>query len=339
MTALFKTRITELFGIEHPLLCGGLMWLADAAYVAAAVNAGGLGFITARSFPEPEDFRAELRKCHALTGGRPFGVNLYLSQRPEENAFLAGHIDILLAEGVRFIETSGLPPKEILPRLKAAGCKVIHKVAAVRHAVSAQRLGVDAVTVVGAECGGHPGVYMIGTMVQALRAAQEVTVPLAVGGGIGHGAQLVAALALGADAVVMGSRMTVAEEIWAHAAYKDRVLAADETTTQLVMASFRNTFRVLDNAEARAVMALEAAGERDFEAYRPHVAGARQKEAYETGDWERGILSLGQSAAFATGIQSVQEIFTQILQEAEAALAKLERVTLAPPAAGKGGTA
>ena len=325
MKPLFRTRITELFGIEHPLICGGLMWLADARYVAAAVNAGGMGFITARTFPEPGAFRAELRACCELTGGRPFGVNLYLSQRPEENAFAPGHIEILVEEGVRFIETSGMPPKDILASLKQAGCTVMHKVASVRHAVSAQRLGVDAVAVVGAECGGHPGPYMIGTIVQALRAAQEVSVPLAVGGGIGQGAQVVAALALGADAVVMGSRMTIAEEIWAHRGYKNRVVEADENATQLVMASFRNTFRVLDNAEARAVVELEASGEQDFEAYRERVAGIRQKEAYETGDWERGILSLGQSAAFANEVKPVAEIFAQILDEAGVALGRVNR--------------
>ncbi|MDH3917814.1 MAG: nitronate monooxygenase [Rhodospirillales bacterium] len=321
--ALYKTRLTELFGIRHPVLCGGLMWLSDAAYVAAAVNAGALGFMTARSFPDPRDFRDELRRCRELTDGRPFGVNLYLSQQPGANDMLAGHIDILLEQGVRFIETAGLPPKDLLPRLKDAGCTVVHKVSALRHALSAQKLGVDALSVVGMECGGHPGVYLIGTMVQGLLAAQQLTLPVAIGGGIGHGAQLAAALAFGADGVVMGTRMTVAKEIWAHPAYKERVVAAGETETQLVLQSLRNTYRALDNETARSVAALEAEGVTDHERYSPHVAGTLQKEAYTSGDWNKVLLSLGQAAAFATALEPVEAIVDRMMAEAQAAQASL----------------
>lgn len=320
---LFRTRITELLGIAHPILCGGLMWLADARYVAAAVNAGGMGFITARTFPDPADFRAELAKARELTGGKPFGVNLYLTPRDEENRFIAGHIDIALEAGVRLFETAGLPPKEFVALIKRAGGIVIHKCASVRHAVSAEKLGIDAVTVIGAECGGHPGVNPVGTIVQAARAAQAIKIPLVVGGGIGHGAQIVAALAMGADAVVLGTRMTVAEEIWAHPAYKQRLLEADETSTRLIMASFRNTYRVLDNADARAVADLEAQGVTDYERYRPHMAGTRAREAYETGDFERGALSVGQGVGFSRRIEPVAAIYAQLLREAEAALGRL----------------
>ena len=221
---LFKTRITELFGIRHPILCGGLMWLSDARYVAASVNAGGMGFITARTFPDPGAFRDELRKCRELTGGLPFGVNLYLTPRDEENAVIRGHAKILVAEGVRFVETSGLPPKDLLPALKEAGVTVMHKTSTVRHAASAAKLGVDAVAVVGAECGGHPGLQLVGTMVQAPLAAERIALPLVVGGGIGHGSQVAAALAMGADAVLIGTRMLAAAEINAHAAYKARMI-------------------------------------------------------------------------------------------------------------------
>jgi nitronate monooxygenase len=321
--AVYKTRLTELFGIRHPILCGGLMWLSDAAYVAAAVNAGAFGFMTARSFPDPQAFRDELRRCRELTGGRPFGVNLYLSQQPGANDMLRGHVEIMLKEGVRCVETSGLPPKGLLPRLKEAGCTVIHKVSALRHALSAQRLGVDAVSVVGMECGGHPGVYLIGTMVQGLLAADQLSLPVAIGGGIGHGAQLAAALAFGADGVVLGTRMTVASEIWAHPAYKERVVAAGETDTQLVLQSLRNTYRALDNETARTVAALEGEGVTDHERYRPHVAGTLQKEAYTTGDWNKGLLSLGQAAAFATALEPVEAIVDRLIAEAQAAQASL----------------
>ncbi len=325
--AIYKTRITALFGIRHPILCGGLMWLSDANYVAASVNAGGMGFMTARTFPDPGAFRAELQKCCALTGGRPFGVNLYLTPRAPDNAFLAGHVRILLDEGVRFIETSGLPPKEFLPMLREAGAKIMHKTSTVRHALSAAKLGVDAVALVGAECGGHPGLQLVGTFVQTPLAAERLDLPWCTGGGIGHGSQVAAALAMGADAVLVGTRMLAAAEIPAHDAYKVRMIEADEASSRLIMQSFRNTYRVLDNADARSVSALEAEGQTDYERYRPYVAGQHQKTAYDTGDWERGVLSMGQSIAFTRGRQTVAEIYAQLLAEAALANERLLSLT------------
>lgn len=326
-TAMFDTRITRLFGIRVPILCGGLMWLADARYVAAVVNAGAMGFITARTFPDPSAFRAELQACRAMTKGRPFGVNLYMTPRPEENVMLSGHADILLEEGVRHVETAGLPPKDLLVKLKEAGTVVIHKTATLRHAESAARLDVDAVTLVGAECGGHPGLALIGSMVQIPLAAERITKPLVVGGGIGHGSQIAAALAMGADGVLIGTRMLVADEIPAHDAYKARMVSADENATRLIMTSFRNTFRVLDNTEARSVAELEADGERDFARYQPHVTGQRQREAYETGDSERGVLSMGQSVAFARKPKPVAGIIDDLMREAAQAMHRLRHLT------------
>lgn len=321
---VFETAITRLFGIRHPILCGGLMWLADARYVAAAVNAGGMGFITARTFPDIEAFRAELRLCAELTGGRAFGVNLFISGRAEENAVLDRYIEVLLEEGVRLIETAGNTPEAYLPRLKQAGCTVIHKVSAVRHGLRAERAGVDALSIVGQECGGHPGLHFVGTMVQGALAARSFRVPFALGGGIGDGRQLVAALGLGADAIVMGSRMTVASEVWAHADYKSKVLELNEADSRIVLQSFRNTYRCIDNSAARAVAELEAAGERDFALYMPYVKGTNARDAYATGDWERGILSMGQSAAFADEVKPVAAIFAQILAEAAAARDRMD---------------
>ncbi len=323
-TPLFETAITRLFGIRHPILCGGLMWLADARYVAAAVNAGGMGFITARTFPDYDAFRAELRLCAELTDGQPFGVNLFISGRAEENAVLDRYIEILVEEGVRLIETAGNTPEAYLPRLKAAGCIVMHKVSAVRHGLRAEKAGVDALAIVGQECGGHPGLHFVGTMVQGALAARAFKVPFALGGGIGEGRQLLAALGLGADAIVMGSRMTVASEVWAHGDYKQKVLELTEADSRLVMQSFRNTYRCLDNAAARSVAALEAAGERDFALYMPHVRGSNARDAYTTGDWERGILSMGQSAAFADAVKPVAAIFAEILADATAARDRMD---------------
>jgi NADH:quinone reductase (non-electrogenic) len=329
---LFRTRITDLFGIRHPILCGGLIWLADAAYVAAAVNAGGMGFITALSFPqEPERFRAELRKCRTLTGGKPFGVSLAFSARPNVNDRLLPYIDIIREEHVAFVETSGGNPAPYLPLLEEAGCTIIHKVPAVRYALSAEKMGVHAITVIGGEAGGHPGVYMLGNIVQAALAADAVKLPLAIGGGMGTGRHLVTALAMGADAILLGSRMLSATEIWAHPRYKERILAANEFDNRVVMKIFRRHHRVLDNEGARAVADLETRSIADFEVYRPLVAGRVTRRAYETGDLSQGMIDLGPAGVFAREIKPVEAVFDQLIDEAASALARLEGLSARRP--------
>ena len=315
---IFHTRITELFGIDHPILCGGLMWLADAAYVGAVVNAGGMGFITPRSFPTKEDYRDQLRTCREITGGKPFGVNIYVSARPETNEALGEFLDLAIEEGVAYVETAGYSPKAFMPRIKDAGMIVIHKCTTLRHAQSAVRAGVDAITILGAEAGGHPGMDMIGTMVQGALAPAALDVPVVLAGGMGTGRQLLAALALGADGMLMGSRMTVAEEIWAHDDYKHHVAETNQADTRVVMSIFNDNSRVLDNETARKVLALEAEGIDDFERYRPLVQGSNQRRAYETGDWRMGTPSMGQSCAFADDIKSVEAIFDEILVDVSA---------------------
>jgi NADH:quinone reductase (non-electrogenic) len=325
---LFRTRITELFGIRHPILCGGLIWLADAAYVAAAVNAGGMGFITALSFPDdPERFRAEVHKCQVLAGGKPFGVSLAFSSRAGVNDRLLPYINIIREERIPFVETSGGNPAPFLPLLKEAGCVVIHKVPAVRYARSAERMGVDAITVIGGEAGGHPGIYMLGNMVQAPLAADAIKVPLAIGGGMGTGRHLVTALAMGADAILLGSRMLAATEIWAHPSYKERVVAAGEFDSRVVMKIFKRHHRVLDNEAARAVEALETRGIVDFEAYRPLVNGRVTRKAYETGDLSQGMVDLGPAGTFAREVKPVEAIFDDLIDEAASALDRLESLT------------
>jgi nitronate monooxygenase len=324
--ALFKTRITELFGIRHPILCGGLMWLADAPYVAAAVKAGGMGFITAVTFPDAGRFREELALCRELTGGMPFGVNLSISRSREMLDRFQEHVDILCREGVRFVETSGASPEMLLPQLKEAGVKVMHKVPAVRYALSAAKLDVDAIAVVGAEAGGHPGVYMIGTMVQAALAPQHIAKPIVVGGGIGTGRQIAAALAMGAEGVILGSRMLAAKELSAHPRYKDRIVAGDGTESAVVMKIFRNHHRVLSNDSTREVEALEAAGVEDFARYAPHVRGELARDAYRSGDLSRGMIDYGQAVAFANEVQSVEAIFDDLIDDAKTAISRLANV-------------
>ena len=320
-SAPLATRLTTLFGIDKPILCGGLMWLATADYVAAVVNGGAMGFITPRSYPDDDAFAEAVRRCRRLTGGRPFGVNLYIAARPEQNARLSRWLDIVEAERVPCIETAGHNPAAILPRLKAAGCTVIHKATTLRHAAKAVEAGADAVALIGAEAGGHPGMGDIPAMVLAARAVEQLAVPVVVGGGIGSGRQIAAALALGAEGVLIGSRMLVATEIATHPALKQHLIGLDETCSTTVLRSVGNTYRCLANATAATVQALEAEGVRDYGVLGPLVGGALQQRAYETGDWTQGILSLGPAAAWCDRVEPAAAILARLEAEALAALA------------------
>jgi nitronate monooxygenase len=313
---VFSTPITELFGIRHPLVCGGMMWLANADYVGAAVNAGGMGFITPRSFPTPADYRAELKRCWEITGGKPFGVNLYVSARPEANEALMTFLDIAIEENVRFVETAGYSPKAFLPKIKDAGIKVMHKCTTLRHALSAERAGVDAVAILGGEAGGHPGARLIGGMVQGPLVSGGLTIPVVLAGGMGTGEQLTAALALGADGILLASRMIVASEVWSHEDYKRRIIEMGPDDTRIIMSIFGDNTRVIDNPDSQRVAEMEREGIDDFEAYRPLVQGTLQREAYETGDWRRGTMSVGQGCSFADEIEPVEAIFDRIIADA-----------------------
>ncbi|MEC7987604.1 MAG: nitronate monooxygenase [Myxococcota bacterium] len=316
MQRYFSTPITELFGIQHPILCGGLMWLADARYVAAVVNAGAMGFITPRSFPSLDDFRMQLQLANRLTDGKPFGVNLYISGQRDRNESLENWIDISLQEGVRHFETAGYSPARWLPRLRKADAVVIHKCTTIRHALRAEKDGVDAISLVGAECGGHPGSAITSAFSLGALANQQLSIPFVIGGGIGTGQQLLSALALGANGVLIGSRMLVSEEIWAHPKYKEYLLTLDENSTRTVLEPFRKTYRCLNNQTAEQVAALEQEGERDFDLYRPLVKGRKAFDAYKSGDYSQGILSLGPAIAFAHRIEPVEKIIQSLLTEA-----------------------
>lgn len=324
---VFRTRITALFGIRHPILCGGLMWLADARYVAGIVNAGGMGFITSRSSATLDAFEAQLALCVQLTGGARFGVNLSTSRHTAVP--LMDYLDAALAHGVRCFETAGrAPANDLIRRIKDAGGIVLHKVPLLRHAESAERLGVDAVTLVGMECGGHPGVNTsIPAMLGGAKAAGRLRIPFAIGGGIGTGRQLVAALALGADAVLMGTRFLAADEVWAHEDYKRRIVEADEHGSILAFAddaAMGGAWRVMDNATAREVRRREALGGQAYADYAPLIAGRlTAKGCYRDGDVDSGMVSMGPSACFVQRRQSMAEIVQELLTDALAAIDRM----------------
>lgn len=330
-TPSLRTRLTDLLGIKHPILGGGLMWLSDARYVAALVNAGCMGFITPRSFSSDEAFAEALALCAELTGGRPFGVNLTLSSRPEANASVRRWMTTALAHGVRLFETAGYAPIEVIETLHAAGARVIHKAPGLRYALAAERAGADAIVMVGMEEGGHPGANELSASLLGALAVDRLRVPVALAGGIGHGRQIAAALAQGLDGVMMGSRFLVAEEIPAHQAYKEHLVSCDEHASVRVLHTLGNTWRVLRNDTARQVEAIEQAGARDQVAFGELISGRSVRDhCYACGDWQRGMASLGPAIAFADQVEPLHVIVDRLVGQMQAAFRQLSAVALTP---------
>ncbi|MFH5926836.1 NAD(P)H-dependent flavin oxidoreductase [Roseomonas xinghualingensis] len=326
---VFRTRITELFGIRHPILAGGLMWLSDANYVAAVVRAGGMAFLTPRSFPETGAFARELVRCRELTEGLPFGVNLNVSKVEGHNLKLDEWLDLSLRAGVRHFETVGRAPGDLIHRIHAAGGIAIHKCPLLRHAFNAERAGADAICIIGVEAGGHPGAAVLGSMVVAPMAARQLSVPLVIGGGIGTGDGILAALASGAEGVVLGSRLLAAEEVWAHPAYKERIVAAEQDSTLLTFSGAHpmGSWRVLENETSREVLRRETAGARDYAAFSDLIGGTKSRDhAYRDGEVERGMLSCGPAAAFTRAVEPMETIIDTLISEAVAARRRLERL-------------
>lgn len=314
---MFRTRLTELFGMRLPVLGGGMMWLSDARYVAALARAGALGFVTPRSFDDLDSFRAALRECREASGGSPFGVNITQSRRPEENRLVPAWIDIGLEEGAKAFETVGPSPRELFERIHAGGARVIHKCAFIPHALKAQDAGADAVALVGCEAGGHPGTNELPTFVLAALALEQLRVPLALGGGIGSGRQIAAALALGADAVVMGTRFLVCEEIWAHENYKRHLAAQPAAASTLALRSTGHPWRVLDNDTVRRTRELEAEGACRYPDFGALSTGRLGHDgAYAAGDWNTGLLSMGPAIGFADRIEPVQALLQRLMDDA-----------------------
>ncbi len=311
---MIRTRFTEMFGVEHPIVQGGMQWVGRAELTSAVANAGALGFLTALTQPTPEALVKEIARCREMTD-KPFGVNLTilptLVPRPYDE-----YIDAIVSSGIKIVETAGNSPKPFLPKLKAAGVKVIHKCTSVRHGLSAEKAGVDCISMDGFECAGHPGEDDIPNLVLLPAAARIIRIPMLASGGFADARGLVAALALGCDGMNMGTRFMATKEAPIHQKVKEAIVAADERSTALILRSLRNTSRVFGNSVAKQAIEMEREG-KGIADIGPVVAGSRGRVVYETGDTEHGIWSAGTSMGLIRDIPSCRELVERIVREAE----------------------
>ncbi|MCC7462426.1 MAG: nitronate monooxygenase [Gammaproteobacteria bacterium] len=313
-----RTRVTQLLGIRYPIVQGGMQWVGTAEMAAAVSNAGGLGILTALTQPSPEALVAEIERCRGMTDA-PFGVNLTIlpaiSPPPYERYFEA-----IIGAGVRILETAGNNPQVFTARAQAAGLRLIHKCVTVRHALSAERHGVDIVSIDGFECAGHPGEDDVGGLVLIPVAARALKIPVIASGGIADGRGLAAALVLGAEGVNMGTRFCATREAPIHERIKQALVNASERDTRLILRSLRNTARVLKNAVADQVIAIERQGG-TFGDLRPLVAGSRGRAALVAGEPEAGIITAGQTVGLIDDIPGCGELIERMVEEARACLA------------------
>ena len=311
-----KTKITELFGIQHPIIQGGMHFVGLAELAAAVSNAGGLGLITGLTLRTPELLAKEIARCRAMTD-KPFGVNLTFLPTVSSPDY-PGYIRAIIDGGVKAVETAGNNPQKWMPILHEAGIKVIHKCTSVRHALKAEAIGCDAVSVDGFECGGHPGEDDVPNFILLPRAAESLKIPFVASGGMADGRSLVAALSLGADGMNMGTRFIATKEAPVHENVKQAIVAASELDTRLVMRPLRNTERVLHNAATDRLLAKEAAlgASLKFDDIMEEVAGVYPR-IMQQGDMEAGVWSCGMVAGLIHDIPSVKELIDRIMAQAE----------------------
>ena len=309
-----NTRFTDLVGIDYPIVQGGMMWVGRAELAAAVSNAGGLGILTALTQPTPDDLRREIDRCRAMTD-RPFGVNLTILPSLSPPPY-AAYRRAIIDSGITIVETAGHKPQEHVEDLKAHGVTVIHKCTAVRHALSAERMGVDAISIDGFECAGHPGEDDIPGLILIPAAADKVKVPMIASGGFGDGRGLLAALALGADGINMGTRFCATVEAPIHQNIKDFIVANDERATNLIFRRFHNTGRVAKNGISDEVVSISARPDAEFKDIQPLVSGARGRHALETGEIEAGLVWAGQVQGLIHDVPTVAELIERIVTEA-----------------------
>ncbi|MFO7965099.1 MAG: nitronate monooxygenase family protein [Desulfobacterales bacterium] len=322
MESIFRTRLTEMLGITHPILMGGMQWITRSEFVAYACNAGGLGFITAESFETPEDLREDIRKIRDLTD-KPFGVNI--SMIPElgdlkERTYRL--CDVICEEKVPVVETAGRNPAPLVPRLKEGGVKIIHKMTSVHHAHKAEAAGVDAVALLGFGSGGHIGLQDVASFISLPLAVKRLSIPVIAAGGIADGAGFLGALAMGAEGVLLGSRFLVTRECPIHEAVKQKYIDAKAEETTLLMKTIFNPMRTIRNTLAEEVLAIEEKGA-TLEDILAKVAGQRTKSAYVSGDPEHSMLPAGQVVGLIDELKTVAEVVEDIIEEAKDLLKRL----------------
>lgn len=323
-----KTRFTEMFGIKHPVVQGGMMWVGRAELAAAVSEAGGLGMVTALTQPTPDDLRREIDRCRAMTD-KPFGVNLTILPSVTPPPY-AEYRKAIIEAGVKIVETAGYRPQEHVEDFKSHGIKVIHKCTAVRHALSAERMGVDAISIDGFECAGHPGEDDIPGLILIPAAADKVKIPLIASGGFGDGRGLAAALALGAEGINMGTRFCATIEAPIHNDVKRFLVDNDERATNLIFREFRNTGRVAKNSVSDKVVEISRQPGAVFEDVRPLVGGALGRQALETGDLDAGLIWAGQVQGLIRDIPTCKDLIERIVADAEAIITARLSNMLAP---------
>ncbi|MGH6985257.1 MAG: NAD(P)H-dependent flavin oxidoreductase [Caulobacteraceae bacterium] len=319
-----RTRITEHFGIEHPIIQGGMHYVGFAEMAAAVSEAGGLGIITGLTQGTPQRLAAEIARCREMTS-KPFGVNLTFlpAMTPPD---YPGFIEVIIEGGVKIVETAGNNPQKWLPSLKEAGIAVIHKCTSVRHSLKAEAIGCDAVSVDGFECGGHPGEDDVPNFILLPRAAEALSIPFVASGGMADGRSLVAAMALGAEGMNMGTRFIATREAPVHDKVKEALVAASELDTRLIMRPLRNTERVLTNAAVEKLLAKEKElGPKITFADIVEEVGGVYPRIMKQGDLDAGGWSCGMVAGLIHDIPTVRELISRTIAEAEAILARLDR--------------
>jgi NADH:quinone reductase (non-electrogenic) len=316
-----KTRITELLGIQHPIIQGGMHYVGFAEMAAAVSNAGGLGIITGLTQRTPENLAKEIRRCREMTD-KPFGVNLTFLPAVTPPDY-PGFVRTIIQEGIKIVETAGNNPSQVMPFFKEAGIKVIHKCTSVRHSKKAESIGCDAVSVDGFECGGHPGEDDVPNFILLPRAAEELKIPFVASGGMADGRSLVAALALGAEGMNMGTRFMATKEAPIHQNVKDALVKASELDTRLIMRPLRNTERVLNNAGVDKILAMEKekGANVKFEDIIAQVGGVYPK-IMQQGDMDAGAWSCGMVAGLIHDVPTVKELIDRIMKEAEDIIGK-----------------
>jgi nitronate monooxygenase len=321
---MIKTRVTELLGIKYPILMGGMQWISSAKMASAVANAGGMGFIPAASFEKIEDLRAEIRKAKDMTDG-PIGMNI--SMLPE---FSAGeptmdYLEVGIEEKVSAFETAGRSPEALIERVKETKIPLIHKVPQVRFAKKAESLGADAVIIVGFECGGHPGMADVTSMILINKASKNLSVPVIAAGGIVCGKSLVAALALGAEGVIMGTRFMATNESNIHKNFKHWIINSTETDTTILLRSINNPMRVMENETSKKVREIEARGT-TLEEMLTYASGKVGREAYASGDTNIGVIAVGEAVGLIDEIKSIKEIMEDIIAEAQEVMSRLNGI-------------